>query len=376
MALTDEEQRERLQNKHFDSYSLEYQAFWQLVKGGGVLSTSNSRNNILGSNAIFLGDWEDVSIYGTIIISVLSDQASATDGFEVQWSEDGIRSIKTDTYTISADICKIVNLSPKYKYFRIQYTNGATAQTSFQLQTVFKSVFNESILHGSEISSNNGTQLNVTQFLSDGTEGVKITDGTNFMPTMDDPTRKGYVQILDKDNLPTEYDTKTTGITYGYPVSVNLEHHKVHEGDFYYFEENFNAVADSASEEILVRTNGTYQPHIKFNISGGGDCLIELYEDVNVSDPGTSITPFNFDRNSSKTPALAIFDTPVYTSGTPIATTRIFGGNKNQTRIGGNARTNTEFLLKLNTDYVIIVTNDSGGVIDIVAEGNWYEVEL
>lgn len=95
----------------------------------------------LGSGANFTGVWEDTTNYGLVIASVHSDQESASDGFVVQWSSDGVAVVQVDKFNISAMGAgggKVSTFSPANKYFRIFYTNGATPQTDFDIQVIYK----------------------------------------------------------------------------------------------------------------------------------------------------------------------------------------------------------------------------------------------
>lgn len=102
-----------------------------------VVSTVNSTTSVLAGAAVFTGTSEEVKDYAVIILSVIASHASATDGLSVQQSSDGSNWDIVDTYTIPAASGKTFTFQPAARYFRVVYTNGATLQTSFRLQTVF-----------------------------------------------------------------------------------------------------------------------------------------------------------------------------------------------------------------------------------------------
>jgi len=102
----------------------------------GVVSTSNSTSSVLSGGAAFTGTGEDVTNYNEIRISVIASHASATDGLSIQQSSDNTNWDITDTYTIPATTGKTFSVPRQAKYFRVVYTNGATLQTSFRLQTI------------------------------------------------------------------------------------------------------------------------------------------------------------------------------------------------------------------------------------------------
>jgi len=106
----------------------------------GHSSTKNSTEALLLADAVFTGDWEDITNFGVIIVSMLSDVASATDGLKVEFSTDGTVPgiISDDVYTVSAGAKKTFSFQAATMFYRVVYTNGGTNQASFQLQTVLK----------------------------------------------------------------------------------------------------------------------------------------------------------------------------------------------------------------------------------------------
>jgi hypothetical protein len=102
-----------------------------------IVSTANSSTAVLAGGAAFTGTSEEVKDYALIQINVFASHASATDGMSIQQSSNGTNWDHTDAYTIPATTGKVFSFQPAAQYFRIVYTNGATLQTSFRLQTVF-----------------------------------------------------------------------------------------------------------------------------------------------------------------------------------------------------------------------------------------------
>lgn len=103
------------------------------------ISFNNSTTTNLGAGAIYTGTGEDVSIYASITINIIASHVSANPGISVQFSQDNINwDIKiTDTQIWAGNYNKIFDV--RSRYFRIVYTNGSVAQTSFRLQCIFNS---------------------------------------------------------------------------------------------------------------------------------------------------------------------------------------------------------------------------------------------
>lgn len=104
----------------------------------GMVSTGNSTSTPLGVGGNFPGAFEDTINYNTITIGITSDQASAVDGLVIEWSANGVDVVQDDTFTIAANTGKVYTFSPANRYFRVSYTNGGIAQTSFSIQSILK----------------------------------------------------------------------------------------------------------------------------------------------------------------------------------------------------------------------------------------------
>jgi len=104
----------------------------------GHVSTDNSTTSVLAGGAVFTGAWEEVTNHGIIVITLKASHASATDGLSVQFSTDGTNIDNTDEFTVAAATGKTFSFQAAAKYFRVVYTNGATLQTYFRLQTILK----------------------------------------------------------------------------------------------------------------------------------------------------------------------------------------------------------------------------------------------
>lgn len=105
-----------------------------------TISSANSSTTPLGSSAVFTGTSVDVSNFSEIRVAVFADQASAANGLSIQQSTDGTNWDFSDVYTVAASTGITVS-SPVYaQYCRVVYTNGASAQATFRLQTVLHKI--------------------------------------------------------------------------------------------------------------------------------------------------------------------------------------------------------------------------------------------
>lgn len=107
----------------------------------GVADSGNSTSTPLAGGASFTGTFQDAINLASIQIGVKADQNSATDGFEMQFSDDGVNVHHVHYYTYLTASGGIGYLfAPEFRYYRIKFTNGATPQTSLIIDVTTRSV--------------------------------------------------------------------------------------------------------------------------------------------------------------------------------------------------------------------------------------------
>lgn len=94
-------------------------------------TTTIGANGTQTSPTLDFGD--SMNIYQTITAIVYSDQASATNGLQIQLSRDGTNWRVAQQTTVAATTLTSLTAHLSYRYARIVYTNGATIQTIFNL---------------------------------------------------------------------------------------------------------------------------------------------------------------------------------------------------------------------------------------------------
>lgn len=109
-----------------------------ILSTSGTIDANNSSTTPLSGGATFTGTATEIKNYGTINVNVYSNVASATDGLKVQFSTDGTNWDHEHIFTIGAGVSRGYNLASEWRYYRVVYTNGASAQATFRLQTVLK----------------------------------------------------------------------------------------------------------------------------------------------------------------------------------------------------------------------------------------------
>ena len=104
----------------------------------GAVDATNSTSTPLGISGVYTGTFTDVLNYAQVAVQLTSNVASATDGWKIEWSVDGTNVIDTDSFTFIAGTSKIVTFGCNTRYYRVKYTNGAIAQTTFTVSSIIK----------------------------------------------------------------------------------------------------------------------------------------------------------------------------------------------------------------------------------------------
>lgn len=106
-----------------------------------TVSTINSTNVLLGSNATFTGSFEDVKNFSSLSLLVRTDKDSATNGLKLQWSDDGVNVRRESIATVTGNASNgyYFSVGRQGRYYRFIYTNGTVAQTTFAVEIIHES---------------------------------------------------------------------------------------------------------------------------------------------------------------------------------------------------------------------------------------------
>lgn len=155
--------------------------------------------------------------------------------------------------------------------------------------------------------------------------------------------------------------------------TIDVGHHQTHEGDGFSCIHTDSTLADGETIVILLKNPAANYPHLLWHATCPSAFTVALYENptVSVAGDGTAVTLFNRNRNkTSITPLLAVYHTPTTTNnGTLLEQFYIGGGAQ---RAGGDNRATSEWVLKANEDYLLIITSRANGNSGAVVL-DWYE---
>lgn len=162
---------------------------------------------------------------------------------------------------------------------------------------------------------------------------------------------------------------------------IDAIHFEIHEGNTYFVSwksPDASPIADDATI-IFVFETGANQIHMIFAGSAGGDAQLEFNEDT-VFSLGNPLFPYNRNRHKQN-PDTGVTVTATLNptvaagpdEGTPLQDKFLAGG------IGGNSPGTSgggprnEWVLDVNTTYMLRLTNRAGSAQPMSLEAEWYE---
>lgn len=385
----------------FTKVEVEQQAGGENRQVISVMSNShkcpvNSTTTPLAGGGVFTGKSCDVLEYAEITVSVFADQHSATDGIELQFSPDGTTWKTADNYTYSdGGNYKTWKEQIIDQYFRIKYTNGGSAQSSFNLTVLYKKNVGVQWAHRikDDISGEDDAGLVKSIIAAERAGGtpdvytnIQATSAGNLKVSLEENEPGVYVAISDLAGenfaeVTTGANTGETGLRVfigptdpisDIPVIIPYEHHQIHGGETYQYTYPPTALALNVSVDfrfvVGAQTPTTETPHIVVETDSSVETWVYIYESPTFSDNGTQQTAYNKNRNSSNTPVSTIWLAPtVSTTGSLISSWIVGTG-----RVGGNSRESLEWDYKASTEYLIRVTAKAASD-NVCVRFIWYE---
>lgn len=194
----------------------------------------------LGANASWSTGWIDTDDYVSVITSVFSNVSGS---YLLEYSEDNGASQSLQPITIQYNVPGQVRkgmFDPSARYVRFTYTNGATAQTSFNfsvnLNTSQGQTSNETLnAVGADTRTAQWTKTRIETKTSDSTNdyapiyrtgnALNVNDsdiGSTTDTLVTDPTQAGTVIALLKGLLQESVAQASTGTFTAYSLAANV----------------------------------------------------------------------------------------------------------------------------------------------------------
>lgn len=333
----------------------------------GKVDTGNSSTTLLLANQEFLGASTETLDYAIIFITTYSNVASATNGLHIMVSSDGITWRTGDTYTVPANKEKTFSFQPNKKYFKVNYLNGGTNQTTFDLQTVFKKTNSKPSSHRiqDEIVDDDDAELVksvITGKKANGTyTNFAATNNGNFKISLEE--LENGISVNNNSQLKvTQYNSTGSELgTTANPVNIELPLGYI---------DTFNRIRVS---DPFTRFDFTFQyderPQLFTSLTANGGTL--TYN----SDKKAAILSATTTTNSE-----TVYQTRQYFKYYPgksnliILTGNFKSSATNVVKQIGQFDVSNGFFFELNgsTPYVVLRSKVSGSVVDTkIAQADW-----
>lgn len=152
--------------------------------------------------------------------------------------------------------------------------------------------------------------------------------------------------------------------------TIEYEHHEIHAGSFYRAGYQLDVGNGDTTALTFTTPDTTKWMHWRPAVDVEGQAAIMVYEGSTVTG-GVAITPRNSNRNYADSSSMTV----VAAGGVNVAsatriTNIVLGSGKSS---GGNSESGFEWVLKQNTTYTLLVTNESGAANEVNIRCQWYE---
>lgn len=370
----------------------------------------NSSTTPLWAWAEFTWTWHDINWYAEILITVRSDQNSATDWLIIEHSIDWIDVDDTDKFSIiwwwtwSWTSYRIV---PWARYIRVRYVNWAIPQTVFRLSTTFRWTMTAWSTHRVDETLKDNSDwplsINVIKLKKANNDYVSwaATNSWNFKVSLEEieawvdiasettlasidwkldtiiSTQTDWTQIS-KPYLADEFWDQTQMLSDNYfdwsPIVIDTEHHEIHCWDALTVSHSVD-LWNWATRNILIVTPtpspSTKRYHFYIEIETESETDYSLFEWTTVSWNWTAISAYNRNREDpvvSETEVLFYHTPTITTDWTLIENLHWWSGKW----VWWTARWQNEWVFKNNEKYMIRVTNATANNNYISIKINYY----
>jgi hypothetical protein len=159
---------------------------------------------------------------------------------------------------------------------------------------------------------------------------------------------------------------------------IDYDHHEIHSGSAYFVSDVADLAINNVYDVQFQTPDTTKWIHFTFLLDAENETEWYVYEDVTFTVTGTTITPFNNNRNSANTSGTIIYQQSNTSLANANADTNITGSTTLLHGIIGSGRNShgadergDEVILKQNTKYCFRAIATVAGYIDF--DMDWYE---
>jgi len=188
------------------------------------------------------------------------------------------------------------------------------------------------------------------------------------MPKIAQSGKADKVRVWDGSDV-ANVDSKRKGI-----VTIEVPHDATHDGIMFEASYIFTQVASAANADILVMAGANKELHAVFHIVSGGQALIYLYESPTITAAGTALAINDMNRVTRNTSDARAYQGPTIGAvGTGLSQSMVEGGTTGS-KVGGQVRWGSEWILKKSTNYLVRATNNTAQAQNMSIQMEFYEV--
>ena len=160
----------------------------------------------------------------------------------------------------------------------------------------------------------------------------------------------------------------------GAGVQIDHQHFRTHKGEVFTATISDGALAAAANLDILIRP-GPIPPHMQAQVAIGADGRVQFFENPVTTADGTPVPSFNRLRGSTNTSNTLVFNGPTVTGTGLMIDDEVVPGGQANFAVGGQSESFNEYILNPAFDYLVRLTNVSGGPTIASVTLLWYEIE-
>ena len=163
-------------------------------------------------------------------------------------------------------------------------------------------------------------------------------------------------------------------------IYLDYLHYQIQNGQMYNSHRYFQ-VTQASSQDFFLNT-GAKDVHSVFEVSVSGKAVVYLYEGVTINgNTVAAVNPtYNMERASGNTCLSYCGYGTGFSTNTEVTLETILlpggGGPASSAKIGAVARSETEWVLKPSTRYMIRITNQDTNTITASMEVEFYELDV
>lgn len=354
--------------------------------GGRTKDTYNSTADTLLANIAYTGTWRDCTEFASLCVDIITDQDSATDGLQIQFSDDRSTVRHKHVFSIKANSPNghhyVFSLTDTY--YRMVYTNGATGQSTFYLSSMLSRYVKDKVhAHSIEHVIDSDHPADVTRAVIIGKNpagdyvNVQTTTTGNLKISLEElesgisVNANSQLRVTPFSSTGEEFNVDANTNTL---VGLDFQHNQIHKGLAFTYSELVVLGAGGTRDLLIVTPNSTAKKaHFIFDTFANDEINIKFYEDTTTSADGTGVTEVNRDRSSATTADTVITHTPTVTTPGTLLEEYQLGGSTGLKSGATNPIQRPEYILDVSQSKYMLRVTATNANTDTSIRFEWYE---